>query len=324
MAQTGPWMRVVERREHAFSLDVPRGWKVQGGIFRRSAMQVHPLVILTSPGGATKMIIGNTEGFLYAVLTPLGAMMGFREEMPYSPGGDTLWVRQYRTGRVFAEVYGTHRFAEECPNVKLLGSRDRSDAIASHLAPGEIETAGEAFEKAGHKYEGYMFSRTHMTGFPPSQLWNADHSWGFITPAGNGMAAGAVLAHIIGSLQDDPNWAAQQHQTAGAIVQQNLQTLDALRQAQQSMMERTFSSSSTSSSIGSSLRSHQSETQDEISRIISGFDEYTTASGDRKTVQYGAATNWWSNNRGETLGTHGPMSPGVSWMPMQRVPLGER
>jgi hypothetical protein len=179
-------------------------------------------------------------------------------------------------------------------------------------------------ESEEHAHEAYMFSRTQMTGASPAQLWNADNSWGFITPAGNGMAVGAILAHIIGSLQDDQNWVARQLQTSWAIVQQNLQAIEAIRQAQQSVMERTFSSAATSSNAGSSSHSGHSETQDEISRLISGFDEYTTASGDRKTVQYGAATNWWSNNRGQTLGTQSPMSPGFSWTPMQRVPLGER
>jgi hypothetical protein len=44
--------------------------------------------------------------------------------------------------------------------------------------------------------------------------------------------------------------------------------------------------------------------QAEIGRLISGFDEYTTGSGERKTVPYGAASNWWSNNQGQTAGTH--------------------
>jgi hypothetical protein len=330
MAQTSPWTRVVERREHAFSLDIPRGWNVRGGMFRQSATQAHPLVMLTSPGGGTKMIIGNIQQCNYTVLTPLGMQLGFHNEMVYStPDGDPMWVRPYHPGRVFAQVYGMHWLAGQCRNVKLLGSRDRPDAvILGQPTPGvpQAATAGEAFfacEKDGRKYEAYMFSQTAISGTPQTgENWNADRSWGFLTPEGNGMAAGMVLGHIVGSVQEDQNWLSQQRERSWSVVQNTIQVMEAARQAQQNAMERTFRSSPVSR--GSSSAAGPSEAQDEISRLISGFDEYTTASGERKTVQYGAASNWWSNDRGQTLGTQSTMSPGYDWTPMERVPLGQR
>jgi hypothetical protein len=46
--------------------------------------------------------------------------------------------------------------------------------------------------------------------------------------------------------------------------------------------------------------------QEEIGRLISGFDTYKTDCGDTEYVPYAAATNWWSNSRSQTLGTQGP------------------
>jgi hypothetical protein len=61
--------------------------------------------------------------------------------------------------------------------------------------------------------------------------------------------------------------------------------------------------------------------QDEMHRLISGFDEYQTASGDRKSVPYAAATNWWTNGRGQTVGTQGQAGP-AGFQEMTRVPAG--
>lgn len=62
--------------------------------------------------------------------------------------------------------------------------------------------------------------------------------------------------------------------------------------------------------------------QEEVTRLISGFDEYRTASGERTTVPYATATNWWSNDKGQIPGTQGPRSPRMDWQDMTRVPPG--
>lgn len=332
MAEESPWVRWTEPHEHSFAVDVPKDWKVEGGLFRRSPMQPHFMLRLSSPRGVTKMLLGNTEGFSYSVLTPLGYQLGFREEMLYSPGGDNLWLRNYRTGRVFAEVYGSHALAEECRNVKLLGSRDRRDlsgqSINQYGVPQSV-TAGEAFfacEKDGKKFDAYMYTQTEMTGTPQtSAVWNADNSWGFLTPEGQGMAAGIILSRIVASVRIDQNWLARQLQVSWQMAQHNMEVAIQTSAAQSRALQSTFAEMDRRGAERHANVQHgAAQAQDEIGRLISGFDEYTTSTGDRKTVQYGAASNWWSDNRGQTLGTQSNLSPGYQWTPMTRVPLGER
>jgi hypothetical protein len=185
-----------------------------------------------------------------------------------------------------------------------------------------MSTAGEAFftcERGGHPFEAYVYSRTVSMGTPQTvQQWNADHAGAFLTPKGNGMAAGVVLAHIAGSLRVDQSWLATQVHVSQAVVAQTLAAANRQLDVQREAMEQAFAASSSGSSA-----TQAEQSQDEMDRLISGFDEYQTSTGERKTVQYGAATNWWSNSRGATLGTQSSMSPGSDWAPLNRVPLSQ-
>jgi hypothetical protein len=277
------------------------------------------------------MLLGNSEGFLYSVPTLRSYQLGFHEEMLYSPGGDHLWIRSYRTGRVFAEVYGLHVLRTECTNVTLLGSRDRPEIgrqTINQMGLPETVTAGEAFftcEKDGKKYEAYMYSQTEMSGVPQmSELWGADNSWGFLVPAGSGMAAGAMLSRIIGTIQTNQNWLAQQLKVSWQMANANMQASIQASEAQSRAMQATFAAMDRRSAERHAEVQHEAaNAQAEIGRIVSGFDTYSTSTGERKTVPYGAATNWWSNNLGQTLGTLSNMSPGYQWTPMTRVPLDQ-
>src|ERR1700729_765436 len=84
MAQDTTWTRVSDHTEHAFSVDAPTGWKVNGGVIRRSPMQPHIVIQIESPGGATRFILGNVDAISYSILTPLSYQLGFREGQIHS------------------------------------------------------------------------------------------------------------------------------------------------------------------------------------------------------------------------------------------------
>ena len=180
-------------------------------------------------------------------------------------------------------------------------------------------SAGDAFftaEREGHTYEVYVFAKTEITGDQNTAVWNADNTFAFSTPEGHGMAAGLVVTHIVQSLRIDPQWLAKQLQVSGKLAQDALDAANASLANNTAMIDKTFSSAQTERDARAS--------QEEIGRLISGFDTYKTESGDTKTVPYATATDWWSNGKGQTLGTQGPLAPGSDWNHMRRVnPTGE-
>ena len=60
-AATGTkWTTVRDTREKAFSIQVPQGWKVYGGLFRFSTIDTRMIVDMTSPDGLTNLRIGDS------------------------------------------------------------------------------------------------------------------------------------------------------------------------------------------------------------------------------------------------------------------------
>lgn len=325
-AAQDPWARHADTTEHAFTVDVPHGWQVSGGVVRRSPMQPHVVLTLRSPGGKTELLLGNAEAFTYSVPTPTGRQLGFREGSLYSPGTDKLLVRSYRTGKDFAVQYARQRLPRECRNVKALLSRDRPDKAYRSSAYGLqfSGTAGDAFytcERDGHGYEAYVFSSTELVGQPQvaGGIWNAEYTYLFVTPQGQGMAAGAVLAHVVGSFRFDPKWLAAQLQVSRDAAGKAIADANARLDANAATMRSTFAETPRESSAQKAAAANQ----EEMGRLMSGFDRYETASGEKRDVPYGAATNWWSNGRGQVRGTQGPRAPSIDMQEMKRVPAGK-
>ena len=324
LATTVPCMaqdmtRYVEPHEQAFSIEVPAGWSVSGGINRRSPIQPHNVMTLISSGHGTIVMLGNPQAITYSTPTPLGVKLGFREGTLYSPNGNPTIIEQYKTGRQFALAMGGNLLNKVgCQNVQVIGSRERPVAPTSAEGISQTNTSGEAFfscEKNGHQYDGYMFSLSTMTGQPDQPggaIWDADMSYFFATPHGNGMAAGALLSQIIQSVQMNPQWVDAQVGAAHSSMAATSRQMDQFLASESRVIAQSFRDT----------QAQQAQTQDEMHRLISGFDEYQTANGERKTVTYGAATNWWSSNQG-TVGTQGPLSPGAQYTPLTRVPLGQ-
>jgi hypothetical protein len=201
--------------------------------------------------------------------------------------------------------------------VQVLGSRDRPTSSANIAGVPETNTAGEASfqcERNGIPFDAYMFSKTQMFGQPMGNVgavWNADTSYFFVTPHGQRDETGALLSRIIGSVQIDQQWYAQQTRAAGASVAAASRRLDEAMATQAQTIRQSFGQA----------EADRASTQEEFGRLMSGFDEYQDASGGRHSVPYAQATNWYSNGIGQVVGTHG-RSPGLQWAEMTRVPPG--
>jgi hypothetical protein len=318
IAQDSPWVLYTEPHEHAFTIEVPRGWQVSGGIMRRSALQPYSVVTLRSPGAATQMILGDSDAITYTTMTMLRMHLGFHEGMLTDVGGDPMWILNYRSGQQFAATYGQRLLAQQCQNVRLATVRNRPEAVTnpqqSYAGVPQTATAGDAFftcEKDGHRLEAYFFSQTNMTGNPQQgAIWNAQNTFGFLAPEGHGTAAGLIIAHIIGSAKTDQNWLAAQLKVAGEVARASAARADAVLDQTAQSINSTFIETQRDATVS----------QLEFGRLISGFDEYQTAGGETKTVPYAAANNWWSNSKGQTLGTQGPAAPGLDWQKMTRLP----
>ena len=79
------YVRWQDPKENAFSVEVPRGWSVTGGMFRFAPVDTRGAVELTSPDGQIRITSGDAEISTHTVPTQILAMTGFREGSWYSP-----------------------------------------------------------------------------------------------------------------------------------------------------------------------------------------------------------------------------------------------
>ncbi len=91
-------------RENAFSLQVPKGWSIDGGMFRFATVDIRAEVTAVSPDGKISLRLGDKDIPLFTEPNPTLAMAGFHEGSLYSPGyGVVFLVKRYLPGVQFAE-----------------------------------------------------------------------------------------------------------------------------------------------------------------------------------------------------------------------------
>ena len=114
------WTRFEDPAEHAFTLQVPRGWKVVGGAYRFGPLDPRAIVDMTAPDGKPNLRFGDANVPPFATLNSSMRSLGWQEGRPYSPNGVAKEVvANYRPGWVFADLYGQARFSQACQSLKL-------------------------------------------------------------------------------------------------------------------------------------------------------------------------------------------------------------
>ncbi len=93
--------KFTDPSENSFTVDVPSGWKVDGGLTRYGALDVRPWVKAVSPDNLITAFIG--DGKISPCTMPTGTLsaLGFRVGSNYN---GTL-IQPYMPARQFAETY---------------------------------------------------------------------------------------------------------------------------------------------------------------------------------------------------------------------------
>ncbi len=217
--------RFTDRNEGSFFCDVPAGWKTDGGLVRKSTVDVRGYLRVSSPDGGINIFVGDPNFGTFITLTQTLAMSGFREGSQYSPGyGNVMIVRRYFQGLQFAQEYAG-RVAQYL-GASQLQSRDARPR--PDLSGGENGMAQEAWTAGeisftcnlrGREGAGYVLAATKLTSMYGTGIWNVSTLVGYVAPAEQVGTANAVLQRIMQTFQVSPQWFAQQQQTTAQTSQ---------------------------------------------------------------------------------------------------------
>ena len=147
------WVTVRDNREQAFSIEVPKGWKVYGGMFRFSSVDARPFADMTSPDGKTNIRVGDATIPGYSVPNPW---------LPRQPH-----MAAYASGDVFAKKYGQARFSSMCQSLQVQEVHPMTPKY-NQAGQGLIRTTGGeaifACTEKGQAMAGYVYAETMLTG----------------------------------------------------------------------------------------------------------------------------------------------------------------
>jgi len=164
-ALAASWTVFQDPAEQAFSLQVPTGWKITGGLYRFGPLDPRAMVDMVSPNGKTDIRFGDYHVPPFATLSTTMRQLGWREGHPYSPRNMAQQiVANYRPGWVFADLYGQGRFSSGCTRLNLKSMRKVNPVHPS--GPYMTTTAGEVVytcdSSSGPKL-AYVFAETQLT-----------------------------------------------------------------------------------------------------------------------------------------------------------------
>lgn len=295
--------------ERAFSMEVPEGWKVQGGTKRPSTAAVQGSVQATSPDGAIVVYAGD-EFPIYSEPSALLAQGGIGRGGTYTfPDGYRSPVQPYAPGTSFLTGYllpqrmgGGYQVLRNV-DAAALASQLTTVAGVNRYDAGELEYG---FTKGGQAYRGGALCITEEVTTPSGKLWHVWRLSMFEAPQAREAEAAAALVHMATSFQIDQKWAAAQARTT----------------AQQSQI-LAKELADTSKSISDGYWGRQASL-DDISRRRSNatlgvVDVVDPATGSSFKVENGS-NYYWIDDRGSIVGTDTSTQPSVDFRQIVALP----
>lgn len=330
------WVKFVDPVEHAFSIDVPAGWRVAGGVKRMSTVDIRSGVEAVSPDNTIDLFYGDPNVGVFTPPSPMLAAGGLRQGMTYSPGyGNNFLIEPYLNGQAFSAQWGQSRVAKDCTNVKRTGARARPDAnqaIDMAYAQGGARTSILAGESSfscnlrGTPGAGYVFAATELVQTQVSSLWDVKSLVVVVSAAQRSSTAYALLGHMVASFAVNPQWQIAQNQTAAQtsriVAQQNAFVSNAIIQN-----GRTLQSTSDMIVQGGAARSQAT------TNAIENYDQKavrnsgTFTNPDTGTTFYNVDTTQpyhFVDNSNMVHNSGAAAAPaGSGWHPLQQVPSGQ-
>jgi predicted lactoylglutathione lyase len=251
---SGSWTLFTDPNEHAFSLEVPAGWKIEGGMVRRGPVDLSMFLRALSPDDAVMLILGDPAPAYFGE-TGLGAGPKAR---PYLPGGQ------------YARQYAQQTLPSLCSGLTFEKGSDRPDIAngkIGQMTPYAEHNAGDAVftcTRNGRPMKAYLVALTFRY---PAVIRTMPGSWGVgllagcIAPADRVVDATKLIVHMLETAHLDPQWSQQQQ----ARVNMATHNINAISAAEQQAFDASLAHA----------KAQQAAMRDEYNR----FDETLTQTG---------------------------------------------
>jgi hypothetical protein len=308
------WISFQDPAEKAFTVEVPKGWAVHGGLFRMGFSDERPMIDLTSPDGQTNVRLGDVSIPAYTLPTPLHPTQGQIDDLGAQA---QLVIASYRTGPEFAVLYAHVRFYKTCQN-PTADTNDVSFSIPDYIpdaATGTQSSTGRIAYTCGagtSQRVAFAAARTTLT----NSIWTAPTLGSFIAPTAQLALARTVLLHLAQTFKLSPDWLNYQKQM-DAYALQYQQARQQQRMAQLAQQVQQFQAQMQAMRNQVSAFENQQAAQ---AAQVQGFDNALVGvtptidplTGQSQTVWTGPQSGYWTDGRGDVVNS-ATAPPGGGW-----------
>ena len=298
--------------ERAFTVQVPKGWKAEGGINRRYLRLLCESVTATSPDGGVMAVIGN-DFPLFTELNELLRMSGRGEwdTIPPSPPERTPQViLNYQPGEEFAArtILPYHKKQAKWDDFTIVRKSGRPDV--ARLLAGEAQgilSAGEVeftFRRKETKGTGVILC---ITEDARPALWRVWRIFAYEAVEGREKEGQYALARMAATLRMDPGWSYRL-----AVLRARQAMIDAPAQ------EEVFRIITGSYWSRQGVMAKVFKTGSDVSR--GWVDLLDPLTGEYYLGQDNKSRYYWIDARGRRVGTDTHDPPGPEFRQMQVLP----
>jgi hypothetical protein len=295
--------RWVDPVEGAFSVEIPAGWRAEGGTSRPCPTLVQALVEVTSPDG--EIYLAGGDAFPYFT-EPIPAF-GLPEGSTYPhPCGYSSPVASYAPGNDFAMRY---LLPEIAPHARVVRDRARPE-VAGRLSSYGLNSydAGEleyVFTRRGVAYRGMVWTITERIASGEFANW---HVWRLFLAQGPEARYEEALSagmRLVRSLRIDPRWARMQ---AELTADQVAIVADMGQDISNTITEGYWGRQAVLDDIAERRSNATLEVEDYEDPLTGAPFELESSSD-----------YYWTNPRGEIVGTNTDAVPDVDFRRLVRV-----
>ncbi|MBX9723375.1 MAG: tetratricopeptide repeat protein, partial [Candidatus Obscuribacterales bacterium] len=211
----------VDPTEHSFTVEVPAGWKVEGGLTRASAIDARPWVKVVSPDNLITAFIGDGSIPPFSVPTAIGTQLGYGVGAHYGGG----IVKPYVPASRFVQSYMHDKLKRDFTDLKVIERQEHPD-LAAKVNGSVGATRSECSSvKFTAMYKtipavGYFIAATKETAAYGAAMWWVTYIAGVIGPADRDAAGLSVILHMMQTFALDPQWQGQSLATTKEVSRQ--------------------------------------------------------------------------------------------------------
>lgn len=308
--------RAHDPTESAFAVEVPRGWQVEAGSERLSAVDVRHWVRVWSPDQQVFAFRGDSTLGAFMLPSQLTEMANMREGSVYQGPAGAMVIRRYLPGVDFVRWY-LGGAQSRCPGLRIVNqesfhqssqrltgelNRVFGGMAQFHIDAGVVDFACGTSGTVGSVTATTML--TQVTGAASPPLWMVLDISGFVAPTARVPEAAEVVARLQSSFRYDPAWAAGQEQTTKQV--------SGILQGTQDSISRTISQT----------YQQRSRTLDGVFARGAEARRGTVTIDDPVTGRRAIANShryYWTNPQGQIVGTDTDAPPGPNYRPLRIV-----